>query len=149
MFIENGQNPVIVESETGKRIKAFRAKKSISLEQLASQTGFTKGYMSKVEKSKKSPPVSTLGVIARALGVTISPIPGEENHSVSFCLVKKGEGPLISGNGSVFGYSYEAIAYKFPNKKMEAFILTLPVNPKKKTYIGMKAKNFFLSSRER
>lgn len=133
MSIEGGQKPVIVESEIGKRIKAFRAKKSITLEQLASQTGFTKGYLSKVEKSEKSPPVSTLGIIARAVGVTISAILGEENHSVPFCLVKKGERPLISRNGSAFGYSYEAIAYKFPNKKMEPFILTLPVNPKKKT----------------
>jgi transcriptional regulator with XRE-family HTH domain len=132
MSIESGQKPVIVESEIGKRIKAFRAKKSITLEQLASQTGFTKGYLSKVEKSEKSPPVSTLGIIARALGVTISAILGEENPSVPFCLVKKGESPLISRNGNSSEYSYKAIAYKFPNKKMEPFILTLPVNPKKK-----------------
>lgn len=132
MSIERGQKPAIVESEIGKRIKAFRAKKSITLEQLASQTGFTKGYLSKVEKSKKSPPVSTLGIIARALGVTISAILGEENPSVPFCLVKKGERPLISRDGNSSEYSYEAIAYKFPNKKMEPFILTLPVNPKKK-----------------
>lgn len=133
MYIASEHKPAIVESEIGKRIKAFRAKKSITLEQLASQTGFTKGYLSKVEKSEKSPPVSTLGIIARALGVTISAILGEENQSVPLCLVKKGERPLISRNGTAFGYSYEAIAYKFPNKKMEPFILTLPVNPKKKT----------------
>jgi len=88
--------------------------------------------LSKVEKSEKSPPVSTLGIIARALGVTISAILGEENPSVPFCLIKKGESPLISRNGNSSEYSYEAIAYKFPNKKMEPFILTLPVNPKKK-----------------
>jgi transcriptional regulator with XRE-family HTH domain len=114
MSIENGQKPAIVESEIGKRIKAFRTKKGITLEQLASQTGFTKGYLSKVEKSEKSPPVSTLGIIARALGITISTILGEENHSVPFCLVKKGESPLISRNGNSSEYSYEAIAYKFP-----------------------------------
>jgi transcriptional regulator with XRE-family HTH domain len=132
MSVKSGNKPVIVESEIGKRIKVFRAKKSITLDQLASQTGFTKGYLSKVEKSEKSPPVSTLGIIARALGVTISAILGEENPSVPFCLVKKGESPLISRDGNSSEYSYEAIAYKFPNKKMEPFILTLPVNPKKK-----------------
>lgn len=132
MSSENEQKPVIVESEIGKRIRAFRTKKSITLEQLASQTGFTKGYLSKVEKSKKSPPVSTLGIIARALGVTISAILAEENPTIPFCFVKKGESPLISRDGNSSEYSYEAIAYKFPNKKMEPFILTLPVNPKKK-----------------
>jgi len=133
MNAESEHKPAIVESEIGKRIKAFRTKKSITLEQLANQTGFTKGYLSKVEKSEKSPPVSTLGIIARVLGVNISAILGEENHSVPLCLVKKGERPLISRNGTAFGYSYEAVAYKFPNKKMEPFILTLPVNPKKTT----------------
>ena len=130
MNTENALKPVIIESEIGNRIKSFRTKKGFTLEQLAGQTGFTKGYLSKVEKSKKSPPVSTLGIIARVLGVTISAILGEEYPSVPLCLVKKGEGPLISRGGP--DYSFEAIAYHFPNKKMEPFILTLPVKPKKK-----------------
>src|SRR5512143_1064069 len=90
------QDQAIVEAEIGKRIKAFRTQKRITLEELAKQAGFTKGYLSKVEKSKKSPPVSTLGIIARALGVTISAILAEEKHSVPFCLAKNGERPLIS-----------------------------------------------------
>ena len=127
------QNPVIVESEIGKRIKALRAEKRVTLEQLAKQTGFTKGYLSKVEKSKKAPPVSTLGNIARAFKTTISALLGEETQRTSFCLVRKGEGPLIARDGTAFEYSYEAMAYKYPNKIMEPFILTLPLQPKKKT----------------
>jgi transcriptional regulator with XRE-family HTH domain len=127
------QKPAIIESEIGKRIKAFRTEKRITLEQLADRTGFTKGYLSKVEKSGKSPPVSTLGNIARALGVTISAFFGEDNTSTPISIVKKGEGPLIARDGTAFGYSYEAVAYKFANKMMDPFILTLPVNPKKRT----------------
>jgi transcriptional regulator with XRE-family HTH domain len=127
------QEQAIVEAEIGKRINAFRTQKRVTLEQLANQTGFTKGYLSKVETSKKSPPVSTLGIIARALGVTISALLGEEASRTSFCLVRKDERPLISRDGSAFGYSYEAMAYKYPNKIMEPFILTLPVKPKKRT----------------
>jgi len=127
------QDPAIVEAEIGRRIKVFRVQKQVTLEQLAQKTGFTKGYLSKVEKSKKSPPVSTLGIIARALGVTISALLGEEAPRTSFCLVRKDERPLIARNGTAFGYSYEAMAYKYPNKTMEPFILTLPVKPKKRT----------------
>jgi transcriptional regulator with XRE-family HTH domain len=127
------QEQAIVEAEIGKRIKAFRTRKRITLEQLAKQAGFTKGYLSKVEKSKKSPPVSTLGIIARALGVTISALLGEEAPRTSLCLVRKNERPLISRDGTAFGYSYEAMAYKYPNKIMEPFLLTLPVKPKKRT----------------
>jgi len=124
----------IVEAEIGKRIKAFRTQKRITLEGLAQKTGFTKGYLSKVETSKKSPPVSTLGIIARALGVTISALLGEEAPRPPLCVGRKDDRPLISRDGTAFGYSYEAMAYRYPNKIMEPFILTLPVKPKKRTF---------------
>jgi len=123
----------IVEAEIGKRIKALRSAKGTTLEQLARQTGFTKGYLSKVEKSEKAPPVSTLGTIARAFNTTISTLLGEESPSVSLSLVRKNEAPLIARDGTAFGYAYEAMAYKYSNKVMEPFILTLPMNPKKRT----------------
>ncbi len=127
------QKPAIVESEIGKRIKSARNKKRITLESLALRTGFTKGYLSKVEKSQKAPPVSTLGTITRALGITISSLLGEENPATSICLVKKGERVSIIRDGTNFEYSYESVAHKFTNKMMEPFILTLPVHPKKRT----------------
>ena len=128
------QNPAVIEAEIGKRIKALRTKKRNTLEVLAQKTGFSKGYLSKVEKSTKSPPVSTLGIIARALGVTISALLGEEAPRTPLCLVRKDERPLISRDGTAFGYSYEAMAYRYPNKIMEPFLLTLPVKPKKRTF---------------
>jgi transcriptional regulator with XRE-family HTH domain len=128
------QSPVIFEAKIGKRIKALRSEKGITLEQLAKKTGFTKGYLSKVEKSKKAPPVSTLGNIAQAFNVTISSLLGEESSRTSLCLVRRSERPLIARDGTAFGYSYEAMAYNYPNKIMEPFILTLPLGRKKKTF---------------
>jgi transcriptional regulator with XRE-family HTH domain len=126
------QKSLFVESEIGRRIKASRINKKFTLEQLANQTGFTKGYLSRIEKSEKSPPLSTLGTISRALGITISFLVGEEEQRASIGIVKKGERPLIARRGTAFEYSYEAVAHTFPNKKMEPFILTLPLKPKKK-----------------
>jgi transcriptional regulator with XRE-family HTH domain len=127
------QKSTIIESEIGRRIKKLRLGKRITLERLAVQTGFTKGYLSKVEKSAKAPPVSTLGIIARALGVTISTLLGEESPATPICLVKRSERSLIARDGTSSEYSYEAVAHKFTNKMMEPFILTLPVHPKKRT----------------
>jgi len=126
------QKSLFIESEIGRRIKASRINKKFTLEQLANQTGFTKGYLSRIEKSEKSPPLSTLGTISRALGITISFLVGEEEHQASIGIVKKGERPLIARKGTSVEYSYEAVAHTFPNKKMEPFILTLPLKPKKK-----------------
>jgi transcriptional regulator with XRE-family HTH domain len=121
------------ESEIGNKIKELRLSRRITLEVLAKQTGFTKSYLSKVEKSEKAPPVSTLGIIARTLNVTISYLLGEENNIKSVIMVKKGERSLIARDGTAFGYAYESIAHKFINKIMEPFVLTLPIKRKKKT----------------
>jgi len=125
---------IIIEAEIGKRIKAFRKERGITLDQLARQTGLSKGYLSKVEKSDKAPPVSTLGNIARALHVTISALLSEETQRTSLCLVRKEERPFVTRDGTAFGYAYEAVAYKYPNRVMEPFVLTLPVGPKKRTF---------------
>ncbi len=133
MYRKTKQKSLFIESEIGRRIKASRINTKFTLEQLARQTGFTKGYLSRIEKSEKSPPLATLGIIARVLGITISFLVGEEEQPTSIGIVKKGERPLMARKGTAFEYSYEAVAHTFPNKKMEPFILTLPLKPKKKT----------------
>lgn len=125
------QQPIINEADIGKRIKSLRNTKRVTLEELAHQTGFTKGYLSKVEKSEKAPPVSTLGILARALGVSISNLLGEDSPATAICLVKKNERPKMMRTGTSVGYSYEAVAQNFKNKMMDPFVLTLPLHPKK------------------
>jgi transcriptional regulator with XRE-family HTH domain len=127
------QKSPFIESEIGKRIRTSRISRKFTLEQLAGQTGFTKGYLSRIEKSEKSPPLSTLGIIARVLGITISFLVGEEGQQTSFGMVRKGERPLIARRGTAFEYAFEAVAHTFPHKRMEPYILTLPLKPKKKT----------------
>jgi transcriptional regulator with XRE-family HTH domain len=126
------QAPVIIEAEIGKRIRRFRKERKITLDQLAEKTGFSKGYLSKVEKSDKAPPVSTLGNIARALNVTISALLDEESQRRTICLVRKHERPFVTREGTAFDDAYEAMAYKYPNRLMEPFILTLPLKPTKR-----------------
>jgi len=48
-----------------------------TLRQLAKKSGFTQGYLSKVENSDKAPPVSTRIRLARVLEVGISDLFGE------------------------------------------------------------------------
>src|SRR5512137_377151 len=104
---------LINESEIGRRIKVSRINKKLTLELLANQTGFTKGYLSRIEKSEKSPPLSTLGIIARVLGITISFLVGEGEEQTSFGIVRKGERPIVARRGAALDYSYEAVAHTF------------------------------------
>jgi len=117
---------MIIEADIGKRIHQYRLQNNFTLQELADKTGFSKGYLSKVEKSEKAPPVATLSVIARELGVTVSVILGEETIHDSICLVRENERMLMAKNGEDFGYAFEALANPYPNKHMEPFILSYP-----------------------
>ena len=117
---------MIIEAEIGKRIRKYRLQNNFTLQELADKTGFSKGYLSKVEKSGKAPPVATLSVIARELGASVSVILGEETLNDSICLVRQNERKLMAKSGEEFGYAYEALANPYPNKHMEPFILTYP-----------------------
>ena len=118
------------ESEIGRKIKQLRQDRGLSLQGLADAAGFSKGYLSKVEHSEKSPPVSTLITIATALGVSLGTIFSEEETETSITLVKKSDRKKHALEGTAFGYSYEPLASKFPNRLMEPHILTLPVKRK-------------------
>lgn len=117
---------MIIEEEIGKRIKSQRSRAKLTLQDLSDRTGLSKSYLSKMEKSKKAPPVSTLINIAKALNVTFSFLLGEINEENSILLVKKNERPLLAQPATEFGYSYEALAHSYPNKQMFPYILRFP-----------------------
>jgi transcriptional regulator with XRE-family HTH domain len=117
---------MINEAEIGKRIREFRLKKNFTLQMLADKTGYSKGYLSKVEKSDKAPPVATLSTIARELDATVASFLGEGPQKDILCVVRKNERTLMASNGEEFGYAYEALANPYPNKHMEPFILSYP-----------------------
>lgn len=119
---------MINESEIGKTIKYYRKKKKLTLQELADRTGFSKGYLSKLEKSDKAPPLSTLGTIANVLDVTPSILLGATPQGKRISFVKANQRHLFAGNGSGFGYYYESIAHDYHDKSFEPFILTIPVD---------------------
>ena len=61
-----------LELALGKRIAQVRAARVLTLEQLSVKTGFTKGYLSKIENSKVIPPIGTLIRIARELEADVA-----------------------------------------------------------------------------
>ncbi len=122
---------MVDEREVGRRIKARRLGRGITLQDLAKRTGFTRGYLSKVENSTKAPPVSTLIILAKALNVMITEFFAEPLDKSPICLVKKNDRRSITRDGSGFGYGYQTLAHRFHNKHMEPYILNLPMKPKR------------------
>jgi transcriptional regulator with XRE-family HTH domain len=122
---------MIEEAEIGKKIRKTRLIKKVTLQELAEKTGFTKGYLSRIETTPKAPPVSTLIILSKALEISLSDIFGEKTDRRPACLVKKGERTVVVRDGTLFGYAYQKLADKFTDKHMQPYVLTLPKKVKK------------------
>jgi transcriptional regulator with XRE-family HTH domain len=111
----------------GDHLRALRAARGMTLDQLAAATGLTKSYLSKIQNSHKLPPIATLSRIAQALGTGIGSFFGD--------ILKQGEGvsvvrrserlPVVRG-GTAFGYDYVSLAHDRLVKRMEPFVFTFP-----------------------
>ena len=58
--------------DIGQRIRQLRIRNDLTLEELASRTELTKGFLSQLERNLTSPSLQTLSDIAEALGVSLS-----------------------------------------------------------------------------
>jgi transcriptional regulator with XRE-family HTH domain len=114
------------ERSIARNIKTLRIEKKMSLEELARLTGLTRGYLSKIERSHKAPPLSTLNKIAVTLGVQLTFFLQEDTEKVrdnKLVVSRKDQGRKVVTKGTLYGYEYEAIAYNKPGKNMEPFII--------------------------
>jgi len=115
------------ESSIARNIKGLRLSKKISLEELGKLTGLTRGYLSKIERSHKAPPLSTLNKIALTLGVDVTSFLKEKTEEVAdteLTIVRRNKGKKVITKGSLYGYEYEALAYNKPGKNVEPFIIS-------------------------
>lgn len=64
--------------DIGNRIKQLRNKHGLTLEELASRTELTKGFLSQLERNLTSPSINTLQDLAEALGVNLETFFREE-----------------------------------------------------------------------
>lgn len=129
-----------IEKIIGRRLKELRKIRGITLDTLATKTGFTKGYLSKIENAKKLPPIETLAKISTALNTEIAYFFQQDDELQStddeYSIVRAQERKRVVLGGSSFGYDYESIAYKKTKKSIEPFIFTFPENFKNDEYFS-------------
>jgi transcriptional regulator with XRE-family HTH domain len=119
-------NPSALELALGKRIAQVRAARVLTLEQLSVKTGFTKGYLSKIENSKVIPPIGTLIRIARELDAEVAEllqpdVAPRQQDAISVVRAWQNE-PVIQG-GDAFGYDYVPLADQRLHKHMDPFVM--------------------------
>lgn len=115
-----------IELQIGRKIRALRLERDVTLDQLAEEARLTKGQLSKIENGKVSCPISTLMRVAAALGVHVATLFDADDAESRAVLVKKSERKSIAGRGSKIGHSYESLAYGLPfEKAFEPYLMII------------------------
>jgi transcriptional regulator with XRE-family HTH domain len=118
-----------IERAIGQQIKAIRKVHGLKLEELARKSGISKGLLSKIENAKVSSPISTYSNIASALGVHFSDL--VQSKQEGGCLViRRNQRKLVSRKRTPYGYKFESLGDRWPNKKFNPFLLTYLPQPK-------------------
>lgn len=77
-------------SHIGQRLQALRREQGLTLEQLATDSGFSAGYLSQIETGAAVPSLTALQLIAAELGVDVATFfPEERRHGTR--LIRAGE----------------------------------------------------------
>ena len=108
----------------GEALRKVRKEKGISMTELAGKTGYTKSFISQVEKNKTSPSLSSLFRITEALGMSPQEILHEGGSSEKI-MIRKNEREAYYHKKSKA--KFEFLFNKNPRRKMEPLFFNLKV----------------------
>lgn len=108
------------------RIRDFRKKRGLTLEQLAERSQLTQSVLSKVENSRVTPSLAALGRIAEALGVSLSELVSGIDEKRGLIIVRKGESAPVSRDRQNRTFTYRSLAPAKHRKLMEPLLVEIP-----------------------
>lgn len=130
--------------ELAQRLKAHRLAKRLTLEEVASRTGLTRSWLSKVENFRVTPSLPALGQIASALEVPIAELLKGLDQRPKLVVVRKAERQVIERDNPRSRTRYESLAFKRPDRKMDPFLLTVPPGETKRPAMPHEGEEFLL-----
>ena len=116
----------------GRRIRQLRKMQERTLDSLAQEIGLTKGYLSKVETGRQTPPLATLSKLAKALGTDLAGLVESESGErpdpglASVSVVRADERRNVVRGATSFGYDYQSLVQNAAGKHMSPFLFTFP-----------------------
>ena len=112
----------------GERVKHLRTKKSMSLEDVARESGIAPATLSGIEDFTVAPPLGDIINLAKAFQVSVGELFGDSADS-PFCIVRSDDRKSVSrfspAGGTTGGYGYESLGHQKQNRQMEPFLVTL------------------------
>lgn len=131
--------------DLSRTIRELRRKQNMTVETLAQQSGFSKGFISQVENFRITPSLKALMRISAALGVTLESLFSGEasnNKPYSFGNLSNGE-KLDRDSGEEYGINYQALAFSHIGRKMDPFVIDYVPGPPRE-FLMHETEEFFI-----
>ena len=115
----------------GKRIKGFRERKGLSLEDLSLKAKIPLDKLKKIEEDEEQPIIATLIRLSKVLEVNVADIFRERPIASQYEIVRKNKRervkPLVQPNEhKIFDYVYELLTSPSDDKHMHAYLIEVP-----------------------
>ena len=119
--------PPSLEESVGAAIRELRQRHGLTLAQVSTLSGVSRGMLSKIETGQTSAGMDTLARIARALGVSMAMLFNRYDATATGAQhIKKGQGMEVVRRGTKSGHTYHLLAYdQGPVKLFEPFLITM------------------------
>lgn len=109
-------------------IRRERLEQGLTLDRLAQKTGLSKGYLSQIENSEKTPPIGTLTKIAYGLGLSVVELIDGQRQAAEpgkLSIVRGNQHQPIAHTGAARGSIYDSFSFARPDRLMDAYIVTV------------------------
>lgn len=117
-----------IEQNIARRIREKRKELDMTLEELAKETGLSKGHLSQIENGVKVPPISTLSKIAFSLQTSVGALVTGETPEVRSSKIEIGRvenrSPINNTEASPKSV-YESFGFKKQDRVMRSCIVTM------------------------
>jgi len=112
--------------ELAVRLKRIRTERGLTLEEVATRSGLTRGWLSKVENFRLTPSLPSLQKAAAAMGVTLSDLFEGLDARPSLVVVPAVDRFRIRRDEGISDLVYFALAHPRPVRNMDPFIIEVP-----------------------
>lgn len=115
-----------LEAVIADRVRELRLRHGWTVGRLATESGLSKGMLSKIENVQASPSLATLARLSEALSVPVTAFFRGLSEEQDMVFVKAGSGLEINHRGSGPGHRYQLLGtMRAPHDSLEAILVTL------------------------
>lgn len=123
---DHGELERALGSVIAQRVREYRQQLGLTVAQLASMSGLSKGMLSKMENAQASPSLATLARLSGALAVPITAFFRGLDEERDVLYVKAGQGLDIVHKSSRAGHRFQLLgSMRGPSTNMEPVLVTL------------------------